>query len=383
MKRVAIIGSTGSIGKNTIDVLRDLCSDFEPYALAVCKNIDLLEKQIKECDPKNVCVWDSGAAHALKQRCTKGSPRVLCGEEGLLELVEDPLIDIYVFSLSGSNGIVPLLSAIKKGKRIAIANKEPLVIAGGLIRQEAARYGAEIIPIDSEHSAIFQCLQGHSTKEVENLVITASGGPFFSYAKERFKDITPQDALRHPKWEMGRKITVDSATMMNKALELIEATALFGIGQERIKILIHPEALVHSMVEFVDGTLLAQLSLADMRLPIQYALTFPERVPNRWPRVDFKQVNALHFFEPDVQKFPTIELGYWAAREGGTLPAVLNAVDEICVECFLDGKISFLKIMECLAKVMRQHTVIHHPGYKDIMAADAWAREEARRICSM
>ncbi|MBN1493742.1 MAG: 1-deoxy-D-xylulose-5-phosphate reductoisomerase, partial [Candidatus Omnitrophica bacterium] len=244
MKKVAVIGSTGSIGRNTLEVIRALAGEFEAYALAVCRNIDLLQKQIMEFKPSKVCIWDNGAACDYKKSATKTT--VLCGNDGLMELVEDPLIDIYVFALSGSNGIAALLAAIKKGKRIAIANKEPLVIAGALIQKCARKHGAEIIPIDSEHSAIFQCLQGHSIDQVEELVITASGGPFFTRDKASFKNITPNEALRHPKWDMGRKITIDSATMMNKALELIEATALFGIECERIKILIHPEALIHS-----------------------------------------------------------------------------------------------------------------------------------------
>lgn len=380
MKRVAIIGSTGSIGTNTLNVIRSLPDTFEPYALAIGKNVDLLEKQINEFNPTKICVWDQDAIGSLRQRIGEGHD-ILCGKEGLLELVDDPLIDIYVFSLSGTNGIEPLLAAIKKGKRIAIANKEPLVIAGNLIREYAETYKAEIIPIDSEHSAIFQCLSGHPTEEIEELIITASGGPFFLRSKESFKEITPDDALRHPKWDMGRKITIDSATMINKALELIEATTLFGIEHDRIKIVIHPEALIHSMVQFIDGGVFAQISLADMRLPIQYALTYPKRLKTSLPRVDFQELSSLTFHKPDAERFPAIALGYRAAEMGGTLPAVLNAADEICVEAFLQGKISFLNIVEYIELIMNKHTIVGTPHYDDIMAADAWAREEARRIC--
>ncbi|MFC1809423.1 1-deoxy-D-xylulose-5-phosphate reductoisomerase [Candidatus Omnitrophota bacterium] len=383
MKRIAIIGSTGSIGKNTLEVITALSGEFEVYALAICKNTDLLKEQMATHHPKKICVWDNAAAAELKSKALPSELTILSGKDGLLALVEDPLIDIYMFALSGSNGIEPLLAAIQKGKRIAIANKEPLVIAGGLIRDLAKKHNTEIIPVDSEHSAIFQCLQGHTLDEVDQLIITASGGPFFSKPRNSFKDITPEDALRHPKWDMGQKITIDSATMMNKALELIEATTLFGIDYTKIKILVHPEALIHSMVQFIDGSLLAQISLADMRLPIQYALTYPKRVEGGLQRVSFEEMKELHFFVPDQDKFPTIALGYWAARVGGTLPAVLNAVDEICVEYFLEGKISFVEIMEFTEKVMTRHKVINEPKYSDIIATDGWAREEARRLCLM
>lgn len=381
MKRVAVIGSTGSIGTSTLDVISRLQGSFEVFALAVGQNIDLLEQQVHAFSPQKICVWDVPQAACLGKRLPSLSQDVLSGQEGLLELVDDDAIDIYVFALSGTNGIFPLLKAIEKGKRIAIANKEPLVIAGGLIRKMAKQYGTEIIPVDSEHSALFQCLHGHNPAEVEKLIITASGGPFFSLPHEQFANITPAMALKHPKWNMGKKISIDSATMMNKVLEFLEAITLFGIGHDRIEIVIHPEAIIHSMVQFCDGSILAQMSLADMRIPIQYALTYPERRENSFNRIDFSALTALTFHVPDNAKFPVLDFGVFAAEKGGTLPAVLNAADEVCVEYFLKGQISFLEIPHIIGKVMRQHCVCNEPDYGEIMAADAWAREETKRLC--
>ena len=380
MKRVAVIGSTGSIGTNTLEVIGINRDRFEPYALAVGSNVAALEAQIRRFRPKCVCVWDTKKAAAVEKKYSRRKLTVYAGADGLLALIKDQRIDMFVFALSGSNGIRPLLEALKSGRRVAVANKEPLVIARDLVRSLVKRHNAELLPIDSEHSALFQCLDGVKPASVEKLIITASGGPFYGLPKARFASITPRQALRHPKWSMGRKITIDSATMMNKALELIEATTLFGVPETAIDILIHPEALIHSLVQFRDGSLLAQVAAADMRIPIQYALTYPERLAAPYPRIDFARIGQCRFVKPDPKKFPTLAYGYWAAREGGTLPAVLNAADEVCVDSFLNGTISFVRIMNIIEKVMRRHTVRRKPSY-DIMGADRWAREEAERLC--
>ena len=380
-KKISIIGSTGSIGTSTLEVLRQHRDKYELESLSVCSNTELLEEQIREFKPNYISVYDEKAGALLKQKEKTLDVKVFTGPDALLEQIHSDKADIYIFGLSGSKGIYPLLEALKKGVRVAIANKEPLVIAGKLVRELAEKHGSEILPIDSEHSAIFQCLVGHEIEEVETILLSCSGGPFFNVPQSEFDSITPKKALNHPKWKMGQKITIDSATLMNKSLEIIEANTLFGIDVDRIKVLIHPDAIIHSMVQFVDGNIMAQLGVTDMKLPIQYAISYPDRIPNNFERVDFSKLSELRFFEPDHEKFPTLEYGYWAAREGGTLPTVLNAADEICVDFFLKGKISFLQIMKYLEKTMKNHKNNLKASYDDLMNADSWAREEATRLC--
>jgi 1-deoxy-D-xylulose-5-phosphate reductoisomerase len=304
----------------------------------------------------------------------------LAGESGLLELCSDRRIDTVVISISGSSALPPLLTAIEHAKFIALANKEALVMAGNIIMKLASRKKVNIIPIDSEQSAIWQCLQGEEKSDLQNIYLTASGGALRKMSVKGLKKVSVDEVLEHPRWSMGRKITVDSATMMNKGLELLEAMSLFGVPCEKIKIIVHPEAVVHSMVEFVDGVVMAQLSVTDMRIPIQYALTYPERLENKLPRLDFQNLGALHFEKPDFKKFPCLGLAYRAAGELGTMPAAMNAANEASVEEFLKNNIGFLTIPKVIERVLDKHRNIRNPGLEDILEADSWARRQARNV---
>lgn len=379
MKNIAILGSTGSIGKNALEVARHFPDKFRIVGLSANSNAELLYKQIKEFHPLFCCMICAGEARELKKRI---SPKIklFVGREGLEEMAGQREIEKVLIAISGSYALLPLLKAIESGKDIALANKEALVMAGPLIMERAAKKKVRVIPVDSEQSAIWQCLEGEHRGRVKTIYLTASGGPFRLASKKEMKNISINKVLRHPRWKMGRKVTVDSASLMNKGLELFEAMFLFGCPPKNIKVLIHPEALVHSMVEFVDGVVLAQLSATDMRIPIQYALSYPERLSNSLPVIDFYKLKELHFEEPDFKRFPCLGLAYRAAKGLGTLPAALNAANEASVEEFLGQRIKFSFIPKVIEKVLDRHRNKLNPGLKDIFEADSWARNEASRI---
>ena len=374
--RIAILGSTGSIGLNTLKVVDHNPGRFQVVALTACNNFKLLEKQIKKYKPRYVAVGDAGIAY-LKKTGIKGIKLYSVRDSAHIASLKE--VDTVVIAMRSAGALMPFLAAVRAGKTVAPANKEALVIAGSLIMKEARKYHARIIPIDSEQSAIFQCLDGQKSA-VKYIHLTASGGPLRKVAARDFKHMTLENILRHPRWKMGPKITVDSATLMNKGFEVIEAKNLFGLSHDQIKVLIHPEAIIHSMVEFADGCLLAQLGATDMRLPIQYALTYPERLPTGIKKLDLARLGSLHFENPDLKRFPLLDLAYEAARRAGTLPSVLNAADEEVVAAFLEGKINFLSIYKVIEKVICRHTIVNNPTLAGIMQADLWARQEARNM---
>ncbi|MCK5852298.1 1-deoxy-D-xylulose-5-phosphate reductoisomerase [bacterium] len=374
--KIAIIGSTGSIGLSALDVIREHKNRFEIVALAAGSNVEKLKLQIDEFKPRFAALADENAALQLG----KISPNVefRAGEEGVASLCEIDDVDIVLVSVVGIAGLEPALKTLRAGKRLAIATKEVFVAAGKLILDEAKKYNAEILPVDSEHCAIFQCMQAAGTlknKSVERLILTASGGPFFGKKYDELKNVTPMQALAHPTWDMGSKISIDSATLMNKGLEVIEARWLFDVPAEQIDVVIHPQSIIHSLVDFCDGAAIAQMSNPDMRMPILYALTFPERAPLKMPPLDLSKTGNLTFFDPDCNVFPCLELAYAALKEGGIVPAVLNAANEIAVQKFLDGQISFLEIPSHIEKKMGKCNNIVKPTLNDIIAADKWARE--------
>lgn len=379
MKRIAVLGSTGSIGVNTLEVIRRFPGKFRVVALTTNSNIDLLSRQISEFHPKFVCVGDVNAARIL-ERELKSRVKLFTGIEGMYSLVQAKEIDKVVLALSGSIALSPLLEAIESGKEIALANKEALVMAGPVIMNLARRKKIRILPIDSEQSAIWQCLDGEDYGKLKRIYLTASGGPFRKASHSELKGISPRRALRHPRWKMGRKISVDSANLMNKGLELLETMFLFGIPSDKIKVIIHPEALIHSMVEFIDGVILAQLSSTDMRIPIQYALAYPERLMNSLSRLDFYKLKELHFEKPDFKRFPCLNLAYRVASQLGTMPCVLNAANEISVAEFLRGRLDFISIPRVIERVIDSHRNKPEPRLEDILAADSWSRDEARRV---
>ena len=379
MKNIAVLGSSGSIGQSTLEVVRSLPGQFKVVALSVNSDIVKLKQQIDEFQPKLVCVENPKAAAKLSARLGS-SIKVLCGPAGLDELVKHKDVQQVMVAITGSVALAPLISAIKSGKEIALANKEALVMAGVILMRLAREHKVLIRPVDSEQSAIWQSLGGQSASSVRQVYLTASGGPLCSLPRSKFKQVTVEKVLQHPRWKMGKKITVDSATLMNKGLELLEAMFLFDLGVEKIKVLIHPEALIHSMVEFNDGVIMAQLSATDMRVPIQYALSYPKRLSNKLAGIDFYRLSRLHFAKPDRSKFPCLELAYQAARDLGTMPAVLNAANEASVDSFLKKKISFLTIPKIVEKVMCKHRNLVNPSLADIMQADVWARQEAYNL---
>jgi 1-deoxy-D-xylulose-5-phosphate reductoisomerase len=374
--RIAILGSTGSIGLNTLKVVDHNPQRFQVVALSAYNNFKLLESQIRKYKPSHVAVGVEGLAY-FKSIGIKGVK--FYSSKDCAQIASLKEVDVVVLGQRGTSALMPFLEALRAGKTVAPANKEALVIAGDLIMSEARKYKARIIPIDSEQSAIFQCLEGQKQRAVF-VHLTASGGPLRNVRSKDLKRTSLKSILRHPRWKMGPKITVDSATMMNKGFEVIEAKHLFNLAYSQIKVLVHPEAIIHSMVEFADGSLLAQLGQTDMRLPIQYALTYPERLPTGLKRLDFVQLGTLHFEEPDLKKFPLLELAYEAGRGAGTLPAVLVAADEEAVDAFLKGKIGFLNIYKVVEKVVLHHKIIKNPSLSDILQADEWARQEARKI---
>jgi len=379
MKNVVLLGSTGSIGTSTIKVADDLPDQIRLIGLAAGNNVELLLEQTRRHRPGAISITDSAKAKQLQD--TLGtSTEVFSGNEGLLKLATLPAADIVLIAIVGTAGLQPALAAIRAGKDIAVASKEILVMAGEIVMREAAQHGVRVLAVDSEHSAIFQCLDGKQPASVRRLLLTASGGPFRDRAqwpKEKFSEITVERALKHPSWVMGRKITIDSATLFNKGLEMIEARWLFDIEMERVGVVVHPQSVVHSMVEFVDGSIVAQLSTPDMCLPIQYALTYPERAASERVQTNFAKIGSLTFEEPDVERFPALGLARRAGEVGGTLPAVLNAANEVAVDAFCDRRISFVQISEMVERTMKAHEVVAHPTLEQVLAADAWARREA------
>ena len=381
MKNVVVLGSTGSIGTSTVKVAEDLPDRIRLIGLAAGNNAELLIEQTRKHRPIAVSINDPAKANEL--RGTLGANcQVYSGAEGLLKLATHPAADIVLIAIVGTAGLQPALAAIRAGKDIAVASKEILVMAGETVMSEARKHGVRVLAVDSEHSAIFQCLDGKPSASVRKLWLTASGGPFRDKAvwpKEKFSEITVERALKHPSWVMGRKITIDSATLFNKGLEMIEARWLFDIELARVGVVVHPQSIVHSMVEFVDGALLAQLSTPDMCLPIQYALTYPDRAASERVQTNFPKIGTFTFEEPDVERFPALELARRAGEVGGTLPAVLNAANEIAVEAFVNRQINFPQITETVRRTMAAHQVVAHPSLEQILAADAWARLEAAR----
>ena len=374
IKQLAVLGSTGSIGQQTLEVVRALPHRFQIAGLAAGKNIGLLAKQINEFKPRFVYYQDKKA----QARLANAEYKLL----SLEDIASHPQVDTVVIATSGKSGLSPTLAAVKAGKNVALANKESLIMAGEIITSEAKLTAAHILPVDSEHSAIWQCLKGE-TQPAAKLILTASGGPFHRYSPAELNRVTVKQALRHPSWQMGRKVTIDSATLMNKGLEVIEAHWLFDMPFENIKVLIHPQSIIHSMVEFIDGSIKAQLSCPDMRLPIQYALSYPERLPNpQLPRLDWSNIKDLSFEQPDFDTFPCLKLAIEAGKKGETYPAVLCAADEVAVELFLSQRIKFTDIARLVEETLAEHEGIAHPTLEAIMAADAWAREKVMQLTS-
>lgn len=375
MKNISILGSTGSIGTQTLEVVRNNPDLFKVKAISGNMNISLLREQIEEFSPKYVAVYDEKKAMDLRNSLNDDSIKVLSGMDGLIEISTLEEIDVLVTSVVGNIGLIPTLNAIKAKKTIALANKETLVTAGELVMREALENNVKIIPVDSEHSAIFQCLEGYNIEDVNKVILTASGGPFRRLKKDELVNVQSSDALKHPNWTMGKKITIDSATLMNKGLEVIEAKWLFGVETSKIDVVVHPQSIIHSMVEFIDGSLLAQLGMPDMKLPIQYALTYPNRIKTDSKGLDFEKYNMLTFEKPDRKTFPCLDLAYEAINIGGITPAVLNAANEELVLQFLDNKIRFYDIPDRIEKAMKKFKGIKNPDINDIIEADKITRE--------
>ncbi len=376
MKRVAVLGSTGSVGTSALDVAAHL--GLQVVGLAANRSAKAVHEQILRFKPARVALSDPSACDELR-RLMNGSPtQLLAGPDGVRDVAAAEDVDVVLCAISGAAGLPAVLEAAARGKTLALANKESMVMAGPLLLDAARRSGASIVPVDSEHSAIFQALQSGRSKEVAKVFLTASGGPFAKTPKSDFGGITPEQALKHPTWTMGGKITIDSATMFNKALEIVEAKWLFGLEARQIEVLVHPQSIVHSMVEFVDGSVVAQLGLPDMRTPIQYAFTWPERAPGNVKRLNLAEIKTLTFDAPDLEKFPSLGLGWRAAEAGGTMGAVLNAANEVAVELFMARRIPFLQIFDLVSRVMDRHTLVAEPTLAEVLAADAWARQEAQ-----
>ena len=380
MKQIAILGSTGSIGTQTLDVVRQHPDAFSVYALSAHRSIDLLIKQALEFNPAVVCIADETYYRPLCEALSDLPIRVLAGEKALAEMVTMPAIDVVVAAMVGYAGLRPTIEAIKAKKTIALANKETLVVAGEIIDRLAKRYKVDILPVDSEHSAIFQSLVGEDMTSVEKVLLTASGGPFRNFTLEQMQYVTAAEALRHPNWEMGAKITIDSASMMNKGFEVIEARWLFDIPVDKIQVLVHPQSVVHSAVQFVDGSVKAQLGTPDMRMPIQYALTYPERWMSDVARLDLFATQSLTFEEPDLKRFPNLALAYEAMNKGGNMPCVLNAANEVVNLAFREGKCGFMQMSDVIAKTMEKTMFITEPTYEDYVQTDKEARKIALEL---
>ncbi len=379
-RRIAILGSTGSVGCSALRLIGEMPDMFEVVGLTTNVNISLLEEQVDKWRPRIIAVVDEKKCSELVSAINCQETKVVPGLDGIVEVATFKDVDVVLSATVGASGLMPIMSAIKAGKQLAVATKEPVVIAGKLLMDEVEKRGTVLIPVDSEPNAIFQCLEGRKKESVKRIFITASGGPFRKISKEEMAKVTPEEALAHPVWKMGRKISVDSATMINKGLEVIEAHNLFGIPFSSIHVLIHPEAKIHSMVEFIDGTVLAVMGVTDMRIPIQHALTYPERVPTPLEPINLFEIPALTFQSPDLDKFPGLRYGYDAGRAGGTMPAILNAANEVAVEAFLERKIGFLDITSLCHQVMEKHDAKPDPDLEEILDADHWARDEARKV---
>lgn len=379
MKKIAILGSTGSIGTQTLEIVREN-KDLTVAALAAGRNVKKLEEQIREFAPRMAVMYDEAACRDLKERVKDLPVQVLCGMEGLLEAAVMEEMDVLVTAIVGMIGIRPTIAAIESGKDIALANKETLVTAGHIIMPLAERMGVSILPVDSEHSAIFQSLNGENKKEISKILLTASGGPFRGKNREQLAGMKAEDALKHPNWSMGRKITVDSATLVNKGLEVMEAKWLFDVDLDRIQVVVHPQSIIHSMVEFVDGGIIAQLGMPDMKLPIQYALFYPQRRLMDTKRVDFYKLSQMTFEKPDMETFTGLKLAFEAARTGGSLPVVYNAANEKAVSLFLEHRISFLQIPELIEECMGRHKIIENPTVEEILKTEAETYEYIGRV---
>jgi 1-deoxy-D-xylulose-5-phosphate reductoisomerase len=384
MKQLAILGSTGSIGVTTLDIVARFPERFSVVALAAGRNVERLAEQVRQFRPALVAVGDHTGADQLARLVPEFSGEIACGAEGLQAVATAPRAELVVAALVGALGLVPTLRAIEAGKHVALANKEVLVVAGELVTRAARQAGVDLFPLDSEHNAIFQVLRGHRRDEVRRIILTASGGPFLRRPLNELRAVTREDALRHPTWKMGNKITIDSATLMNKGLEVIEAHWLFGLPPERIAVVIHPQSIVHSMVEYIDGSVLAQLGIPDMSIPIAYILAYPDRLPlDHLPALNLAQAGNLEFAEPDLAKFRCLSLAYRALQAGGTVPAVLNAANEVVVAAFLDGALQFLDIPRILGEVLDAHVPLVAKDLDTLLAADRWARKQAgKRIDS-
>ena len=380
MKNVVLLGSTGSIGTSTLKVVEDLPERLRLVGLSAGGNAELLLEQTERHRPQAVCLRDAAAAHQLAASVAKGVA-VHHGPDGLIQLATLPAADLVLIAIVGTTGLQPALAAIRAGKDIAVASKEILVMAGEIVMAEARRHGVRVLAVDSEHSAILQCLDGKPNDSIRALWLTASGGPFRETPKEEFPQLTVARALQHPSWVMGRKVTIDSATMFNKGLEMIEARWLFDVEMDRVKVVVHPQSVVHSMVEFIDGSLIAQVSTPDMCLPIQYALCYPDRVRSDRVQTDLAAIGQLTFEAPDPVRFPALDLARSAGLVGGTMPAVLNAANEIAVAAFCAGRIGFAQISEQVDRVMSRHQNQTGPSMEDILAADTWARQETSALC--
>ena len=379
MKRLAILGSTGSIGCSALAVVDAHPDKLQVVSLAAGDNDGRLAEQIEKYRPDAVAMATGGAVDRLRASGVR-LPIVGTGTAGLVAVATHPDVDIVLCASSGTAGLEAVLAAIEAGKTIALANKEVLVMAGALVTEEARRHGVSILPVDSEHNAIHQCLHGRQTREIRRLILTASGGPFRDYGRDALERVTPEAALRHPTWQMGRKITIDSATLMNKGLEVIEAHWLFGVSADQIDVVIHPQSVVHSMVELTDGSIIAQLGVTDMRLPIQYACSYPDRWSAALPSLDLARCGRLDFLEPARDRFPALGLAYRALRAGGSVPVVLNAANEVAVETFLDGKLGFMAIPRVIEKTMDAHEAVEVDTLRVVRGVDSWARAHAAEV---
>ncbi|OHB86837.1 MAG: 1-deoxy-D-xylulose-5-phosphate reductoisomerase [Planctomycetes bacterium RIFCSPHIGHO2_02_FULL_40_12] len=382
MKNVVILGSTGSIGRSALDVIRNLRHKYKVSALSANSQWELLAKQVNEFKPESVSLADERWIESLKNNLSGNSVQIHTGADSIMKMVSKEDVDIVISAIVGGAGLPAAIEVVKNGKTLALANKEALVMAGGLIVSMAKENGASIIPVDSEHSAVLQALRAGRRDEVKKIIITASGGPFYNLPKEKLSEVTKEEALNHPTWKMGQKITIDSATLMNKALEVIEAKWLFGLNSTQIEVIIHPESIVHSLVEFCDGSVIAQMGLPDMKVPIQFALTYPYRENGNVESLDLAKLGSLNFQKPDMDKFPALRLGYEVVEKGGTMGATLNAANEVAVQAFLDRKIKFTDITKTVEYVMKKHNFIEDPTLQDIMDADEYARKETKKCLS-
>lgn len=378
MKNLVVLGSTGSIGTQTLDVVREHPDLFHVSVLVANRSDELLEKQIEEFQPQLAVLSDEEAYSRLRQRYN-GKTELAGGRQAVIEAAAYPEAQVVVTSLMGFAGLEPTLAALEAGKDIALANKETLVVAGELVMAKAKELGRAILPVDSEHCALFQCLQGQDRKAVEKLILTASGGPFRGRKADELTNVSKKDVLAHPTWNMGQKITVDSASLVNKGLEVIEARWLYDVSYDQIQVVVHPQSIVHSMVQYQDGTVMAQLGCTDMRLPIQYALTYPDRVVSHFPRVDFYELGKLTFEKPDMETFRGLKLAFEAGRTGGTMPCIMNGANEVAVEAFLKGQAGFLDIYRLIEKAMEAGQVEYKPDLEQLLAADKWARDYTRK----